>query len=57
MDLSTVFGILVRHGLTILGGVLVSKGIIEAGDVEVIAGSGAAIVGVLLSVFNKRVAK
>ena len=54
MDLSTILGIVVRHGLTILGGIFVSKGVLEAGDVEVVAGSGAAIAGVLLSIFNKR---
>lgn len=54
MDLKTIFGLLVRHALTIAGGVLVQKGTIDAADVDTIAGAGAIVVGIVLSVINKR---
>ena len=57
MNFSTILGLLVRHGLTILGGVFVSKGVIDSTDVETIAGAGAIVAGIVMSVFNKRASK
>ena len=54
MNFSTILGLLVRHGLTVLGGVFVSKGVIDSTDVDTIAGAGAIVVGIVMSVFNKR---
>ena len=57
MNFSTILGLLVRHGLTIIGGVFVSKGVIDSTDVETIAGAGAIVAGIVMSVFNKRASK
>ena len=57
MEFQTIVGLLVRHGLTILGGFLVQRGVVDASDVDTLAGGGAIIVGIILSVFNKREAK
>ena len=54
MNFSTILGLLVRHGLTIIGGVLVQKGMVDATDVDTIAGAGAIVAGIVMSVFNKR---
>lgn len=57
MNFSTILGLLVRHGLTIIGGVLVQKGMVDATDVDTIAGAGAIVAGIVMSVFNKRASK
>lgn len=44
---------IVRHLLTTFGGVLVSKGTIDAGQLEIIAGSLVALAGVVWSVLAK----
>lgn len=53
MSIEALLG-LGRHALTTLGGFLASKGFIEASDVEIAVGAIAALIGVALSVFNKR---
>lgn len=50
---STFVTALVRHILTTLGGVLVANGYADGGTVETIAGGGAALVGVLWSLYEK----
>lgn len=53
MDKEVVSGV-VRHILTALGGVLVSKGVIEAGQVEMLVGSLVGIIGVAWSIYAKK---
>jgi len=48
-----VFGLL-RHGLTVAGGVLVANGYADAATVDTITGGGMAAAGVLWSVLDKR---
>lgn len=57
MNFPTILGLLVRHGLTIIGGVLVQKGMVDATDVDTIAGAGVIVAGIVMSVFNKRASK
>lgn len=45
---------LVRHALTTVGGIMASKGYIEAGEVEIIVGGALAIIGVIWSMVNKK---
>ena len=45
---------LIRHILTTGGGVLASKGVIEAGQVETIVGAVIVLIGVAWSVWAKR---
>ena len=54
MDLQTIGGLLVRHGLTVAGGVLVQRGYLDSASVDTIVGAGVIVFGVLLSVLNKR---
>lgn len=45
---------LVRHALTFVGGVLVTKGLLEAGLMQEAIGAVMTLTGVVLSVLNKR---
>ena len=45
---------LVRHALTFVGGVLVTKGLLEAGLMQDAIGAVMTLTGVVLSVLNKR---
>lgn len=44
----------VRHALTTFGGVLVSRGVIDAGMLEAGAGALAVLVGIAWSIYAKR---
>jgi hypothetical protein len=54
MDSQVVIGAFARHLLTTLGGVLVSKGIIESSHVEPLAGALLVIGGVVWSLLQKK---
>lgn len=54
--LEVILGI-IRHLLTAGGGVLVSNGILEAGQVETAVGAVLALVGIVWSVWDKKKAK
>jgi hypothetical protein len=43
-----------RHLLTSVGGVLVAKGVVDAGQLEVLAGAGAILVGIVWSYFKNK---
>lgn len=45
---------LVRHILTAVGGALAAKGLIGAGDVELVVGALTTIAGVAWSIYDKR---
>lgn len=47
-------GILIRHGLTTFGGGLLSAGVITQGDIEIVSGAIAVVVGLVLSQIEKR---
>lgn len=49
-----VFLALIRHGLTTLGGVLISKGWLDGGEMEQLIGAVVTILGVGLSIWAKR---
>lgn len=51
-----VMGI-VRHVLTAVGGAIVAKGYIDAGQSEIVIGSLVALTGVLASVIEKKLRK
>jgi hypothetical protein len=53
MSKEQVLGI-VRHGLTFLGGLLVTKGLMDSGMVEQVMGALMTVVGGLWSVFAKK---
>lgn len=57
MDMKTIILGVIRHGLTVAGGVLVTNGHLSSSDVEVVAGAGAILVGVIWSVIQKKVKK
>lgn len=44
----------VRHAFTTFGGALIASGMVSASDLEVIGGAVATIVGVLWSIYEKR---
>lgn len=52
---SQVVTLLARHALTAGGGYLVSKGLIDTGQAEILIGAGLAITGIAWSVIEKRV--
>lgn len=52
-----VFGALVRHLITGIGGVLIAKGVIDAGQVELIAGAVASLAMVTWSIVAKKKSK
>lgn len=52
--MNPVYAGLIRHLLTALGGALAAKGYIGSGDVELVAGALATIIGVAWSVYEKR---
>lgn len=49
-----IFNGIIRHLLTAGGGVFVSKGILDASQIDVVVGAVIAIFGVAWSVFDKR---
>lgn len=51
-----VMGI-VRHVLTAVGGAVVAKGMIDAGQAEIVVGSLVALAGVVASVIEKKLRK
>jgi hypothetical protein len=57
MDSRAVYGAFARHILTTLGGVLVSKGLIESSMVEPLVGALLVIGGVVWSIIQKRAAQ
>jgi hypothetical protein len=56
MKVEQITGI-IRHILTTVGGVLISTGVAEKDQVELIAGGVAALIGVAWSWFSKRKAE
>lgn len=53
MNMETILGV-VRHILTFGGGLLASKGYLEAGQVELTVGALVTIIGVAWSAWSKR---
>lgn len=53
MTKEEVLGI-VRHGLTFVGGILLTKGIIDEGLYLELSGALTTLVGIVWSIFNKR---
>jgi uncharacterized membrane protein SpoIIM required for sporulation len=51
---SAVVGSVVRHLITTVGGALLAKGVLDAGQLEIIAGSLAAIAGVAWGIWQKK---
>lgn len=51
---NTVLAPMVRHGLTLGGGALVSAGVIDAAQSQVVIGAALAVAGVVWSVIEKR---
>ena len=45
---------IVRHGLTLLGGYLVSRGHLDVGDVQTVVGALSGLFGVAWSVYSKK---
>jgi hypothetical protein len=56
VEKTAVIGSLVRHLLTTAGGYLVSRGLIDASQVEPLAGSLLIVGGVIWSIWQKRLA-
>lgn len=54
MDKKAFIGLLIRHGLTIAGGVATGSGYLTESELQTGTGAVVALVGVLLSVFEKR---
>jgi hypothetical protein len=50
----SVVGLVIRHALTFVGGLLAAKGYVDAEQVPVIAGCGVTVVGVVMSYFQKK---
>jgi ABC-type uncharacterized transport system permease subunit len=54
MNTATIIALVIRHGLTTLGGYLVSQGTLAQPDVETGVGALVALAGIVWSVFEKR---
>ncbi len=54
MDKKALIGLLIRHGLTIAGGIATGSGYLSESEVQTGTGAIVALVGVLLSIFEKR---
>jgi hypothetical protein len=54
MNTVTLINLVLRHGLTTLGGYLVSQGTIAEPDLETGVGAIVAIAGIVWSIFEKR---
>ena len=54
MDKKALIGLLIRHGLTIAGGIATGSGYISESEVQTGIGAIGALVGIALSVFEKR---
>ena len=50
----SIVGLVVRHTLTFVGGLLAAKGYIDAEQVPVVAGVGVTVVGLVMSFFQKK---
>ena len=53
MDMKTILGLIVRHGLTTLGGVLVAHGYIGGNGIEQFVSAGMVLAGVGWSIWDK----
>ena len=56
-QIKTLVGSLVRHGVSTAGAAFVTNGYMTGSDVEIVAGAAAVIVGVLLSLVEKKLRK
>lgn len=54
MDKKALLGLLIRHGLTIAGGIATGSGYLSESEVQTGTGAIVALVGVILSVLEKR---
>lgn len=54
MDKKAIVGLLIRHGLTIAGGIATGSGYLTESELQTGTGAIVALVGVLLSVFEKK---
>lgn len=53
-SVQTILGLMVRHGLTTAGGMLVSSGIIQSDEVNTFVGAGMVFAGIISSWWQKR---
>lgn len=53
MDFGVLFGMLIRHGLTALGGAAVAKGYVDTDTATQLVGAGATLAGIALSALQK----
>lgn len=51
--LQMILGLLLRHGLTALGGALAANGVLVDADIQTVVGAVSALAGVGLSYLNK----
>ncbi len=54
MEMKEVFTSLVRHGLTLGGGFMVSQGYFEAAQAETLIGAAMTIFGVAWAIYSKK---
>lgn len=54
MDKKALIGLVIRHGLTIAGGIATGSGYLSESEVQTGTGAIVALVGVILSVLEKR---
>jgi hypothetical protein len=54
MDKKAFIGLLIRHGLTIAGGIATGSGYLSESELQTGTGAVVALVGILMSVFEKR---
>jgi len=54
MDTKLLFGLLLRHGLTIAGGYATGAGIVSETELQTGLGALTALVGIVLSALDKR---
>lgn len=54
MDKKALLGLIIRHGLTIAGGVATGSGYISESELQSGTGAVIALVGIILSVLEKR---
>lgn len=54
MDKKALIGLLIRHGLTIVGGVATATGYLSESELQAGTGAVVALAGILMSILEKR---
>lgn len=54
MDKKLLFGLLIRHAITIAGGYATGSGMLSDSELQTGVGAATALIGIIMSVFDKK---